>query len=88
MTDVSPKPVQVSDHAVLRFLERHHGIDVEHVRALIGQCCERGVEAGAPVVRVGKARFLLRGRVVVTCYPDGAGVNYDGMVDLIREAQP
>jgi hypothetical protein len=86
MTDAPSKSITVSDHAVLRFLERHHGIDVEHVRQLIGACCQRGVEAGAPVVRVGKARFLLRGRVVVTCYPDGAGVNYDGMVDLIREA--
>lgn len=84
MSKVIPT-IQVSDHAVLRYLERHHGIDVEQVRELIGQCCERGAKVGAPVVRVGKARFVLRGHVVVTCYPEGSSVNYDGMVDLIRE---
>ena len=58
--------VSVTDHAVLRYLERVHGVDVATVRASIAATCERGADAGASSVRLNKVRFVLRGRMVVT----------------------
>ena len=55
---------EVSDHAVLRYLERIVGLDIEGLRADIGQACQRS--AGAPCVRIGQARYIVRGSTVVT----------------------
>lgn len=86
MTDTSDNAVKVSDRALLRFLEHHRDIDVEQVRQQIATSCKRGAQAGAPVVRVGKARFLLRDHEVVGCLRKGARVTYQAMDRLIREA--
>src|SRR5271167_3613278 len=32
LEQLKAKPLRVSDHALLRYMERHHGIDVEEVR--------------------------------------------------------
>ncbi|WP_375590184.1 hypothetical protein ABWH89_04965 [Hoeflea alexandrii] len=59
-------PVPVTDHAVLRWLERACGIDVEAVRAAISGCCDRGVEARAQVIIVDQVKFVVVDGVIVT----------------------
>ncbi|WP_319519657.1 hypothetical protein [uncultured Martelella sp.] len=59
----------VTDHAVLRFIERVHGLDTEAIRAIIANRCEAGVRLGASAVIAENAKFILRGETVVTCYP-------------------
>ncbi|MBZ0164587.1 MAG: hypothetical protein K8H74_17975 [Notoacmeibacter sp.] len=76
--------VTVTDHAVLRYLERVCGIDVDAVRSAIASGCARGVEADAPVIRFGGARFLLRGAVVVTSLHDKTIVGHEAMTELIH----
>jgi hypothetical protein len=59
-----PHPV-VTDHAVLRYLERALGLDVEAVRAEVEARVETGLHHGAGKVVVGGMRYVLRdGRVV------------------------
>jgi hypothetical protein len=70
--------VVVSDHAVLRFLERVHGLDIEAVRAEIAWRAERGAAAaeviGEMQYRIVWPGFTLvvRGERVVTVIPDDA----------------
>lgn len=59
-------PVPVTDHAVLRWLERACGIDVEAVRAAISGCCDRGVDARAQVIVVDQVKFIVVDGVIVT----------------------
>jgi hypothetical protein len=63
-----PTP-SVTDHAVLRYLERAYDIPVEQARAEIARICQRGVEAGANYVTHGRLRYVLRGAAVVTVMP-------------------
>lgn len=62
-------PANVSDHAVLRYLERVQGFDVEEVRRQIAATCARGVELGALAVTSNGFRYTLRGDVVTTVMP-------------------
>jgi hypothetical protein len=52
--------VDVSDHAVLRWLERSQGLDVEAVRAMIAGKVMSAAELQACAVVVEKVRFILR----------------------------
>lgn len=56
----------VSDHALLRFLERRHGLDVEAIRADIRSLVETGVRYGASGVIADGIKFILRDETVVT----------------------
>lgn len=56
----------VTDHAVLRYLERAQGVDVEAARAAISDSVRRGVAAGAAFVTHGGLRFVIKGGYVVT----------------------
>lgn len=59
--------IPVSDHAVIRYLERVQGVDVEAIRAEIGRVCQSGVEyPGASGVVVGGFRFKIKEGVVTT----------------------
>ncbi|WP_238121976.1 MULTISPECIES: hypothetical protein [unclassified Xanthobacter] len=60
-----PSPT-VSDHAVLRELERRFGIDVEAVRRDIATRVRAAVAAGAVGVVADGLRYILRGSHVVT----------------------
>lgn len=62
---MTPKVV-VSDHAVLRYLERQWGVDVEGLRARIARDAQIGVEHGANAVNRGRLKFVLKGRFVAT----------------------
>ncbi len=76
--------VPVTDHAVLRFLERECGIDVDEVRRAIGEACTRGAAAGAPVVRIDRARFVLAGGKVVTVLGPFQTMGYGDYVKAMR----
>jgi hypothetical protein len=52
-------PVHVSDHAILRYLERAHGLDVDAVRRHIAGRCTTGAELGALTVIVEGVKFVL-----------------------------
>lgn len=59
----------VTDHAVLRWLERVQGVDIEGVRREIGQMADKGIVAGAcGVISHGMVLRIADG-VVVTVAP-------------------
>jgi len=63
------KPLHpVTDHAVLRYLERAEGVDVEGIRRMIGRRVDRAVAMGACGVQAGGITFRLERGVVVTVY--------------------
>tara|TARA_R110002020_G_scaffold185004_3_gene382485 strand:+ start:2229 stop:2486 length:258 start_codon:yes stop_codon:yes gene_type:complete len=55
-----PTIVSVSDHAVLRYLEREHGIDVDVVRAHLAAKAQPGAELGATAVQVERVKLVVR----------------------------
>lgn len=65
MTTRTPLP-SVPDHAVLRYLERKHNVDIEAIRRHIRELVTRGVEKNGDAVVVDGVKFVLRGNVVVT----------------------
>jgi len=62
-------PVPVSDHAVIRYLERVAGFDVEAVRDEIRRKVEPAVRAGACALNSEGYRYLIADGVVVTVTP-------------------
>ena len=61
------KPVtRVSDHAVLRYLERVMGIDIETHRDRIGRMVDRAAAAGASGVTIDGFCFKLHEGTVIT----------------------
>lgn len=51
--------IRVSDHAVLRWFEREHGIDIEHVRSHLSGIVANGAELGAVAVAIDNVKFVL-----------------------------
>lgn len=60
----------VTDHAVLRYLERHHGIDVEAIRAQLNvPGIDIAAAFGCATVKLGDgSRLKLKGDVACTCF--------------------
>jgi hypothetical protein len=61
----------VTDHAVLRYLERAHGLDVEFFRSHIATLTAAGVQHGATGVKVEGVNFVLQDETVVTVLEKG-----------------
>lgn len=59
----------VTDHAVLRHLERTHGIDVEAIRAELGHRVDAAVKAGAAATVAEGIRYVLLENTLVSCVP-------------------
>lgn len=58
---------QVSDHALVRFIERVHGIDLSSIKAhILTPRIVESVRAGASAVVVDGVKFIVRGGVLVT----------------------
>ncbi|MDJ1463426.1 hypothetical protein [Nitratireductor sp. GZWM139] len=53
------KSVHVTDHAVLRYLERAHGLDVEAVRRHLAGRVLRGARLGAVSVKIENVKLVL-----------------------------
>lgn len=60
-----PRPI-VTDHAVLRYIERKHGVDVAAIREHIAGLVARGVERKGNAVVVEGVKFVLKEHFVVT----------------------
>jgi len=74
MPTVEP-PLQVSDHAVVRWIERVHGIDMDAIRSRIvaemGKAVAMGKRVGQDTftVRAGSHKFVVKRGVIVTVLP-------------------
>lgn len=66
----SKEPVRITDHAVLRYLERAMGLNIEMVREHILQLCVAPAAFGAVCVRAEGLRFEIVGNSVVSVTPD------------------
>lgn len=66
---------RVTDHAVLRYLERAKGFDIEAVRRHIEDLCAGAIVAGATCVRAEGVKFEIAAGKVVTVTPGGSGPN-------------
>jgi hypothetical protein len=76
----SMKRIRVSDHAVLRWLERAEGLDVEKVRRKIRRLAYNAAEKGANAVKIGGVH------IVLDRYGDVTTVLAAEMVPFKREA--
>ena len=54
-----PTDVRISDHAVLRYLEREHGLDVGSVRTHLSQAAQPAAELGAIAVSIERVKLIL-----------------------------
>lgn len=58
--------VHVTDHALVRYLERVQGVDMERLRRQIGRSVDRGATLGAGQVKVDGVVYCLNGKTVTT----------------------
>lgn len=65
--------IRISDHAMIRFLERVGGLDVEAIRYAMARSLDEAARLGAAVVVIDGFRYILReddsGPVLVTVEP-------------------
>ena len=81
-----PPPLpSVTDHAVLRYLERAKGVDVHAVRRHIADLVRRGVEKQGDAVVVEGVKFVLVENRVVTTVPKNY-FRHEGKPCVKREA--
>lgn len=76
-----PALPRVTDHAVLRYLERVQGFDVETVRRKIAERCAAPMASGAVSLIFDGHRFEFSNGAVITVVP------YTGMANRTREAR-
>lgn len=77
--------IYVSDHAVLRYVQRVLGIDTEAIRSEIRVAVKNGVELGASGVRQGNTTYKLTGQTVVTVLEKAASVRRRSRKQLMQE---
>jgi len=63
-------PLRVTDHAVLRYLERAMGFNIDIVREHIASVCAGPAAVGAVCVRAENVRFEIVNNTVTTVTPD------------------
>ena len=57
----------ISDHAILRYIERVHGIDVESLRdGILTRQVEDAIRSGASAVKLADCTLVVKGMTVVT----------------------
>lgn len=71
MFNTNKEPVRVSDHCVLRYLERAMDFNIDLVREHIASICGTPAAIGANCVRAEGLRFEISMNVVTTVRPDG-----------------
>lgn len=68
--NASAQVVHITDHAILRFLERAYGLDVESVRAEMARGLQPAIDFGCSTVICHGVRLQIRdGNTVVTALP-------------------
>lgn len=61
--------VKISDHALVRWLERAHDIDMEHFRGLLEKLAEPYAKLKVAHVEVGGVWFVFQGDTLATVTP-------------------
>lgn len=56
----------VSDHALLRYIERVHGIEIEEIRSWLLEKADAAIRLGAYAVQLQDCRLVIKGATVVT----------------------
>ena len=56
----------VTDHAIVRYLERQWGVDIAGLKGRIGRRADLGLDSGASAVNVDGLRFVIDNGKVVT----------------------
>lgn len=87
MIQPSKVPVVVSDHAVLRYLERAMGLNIDLVREHILSICGDAASIGAVCVRAEGLRFEIDGNRICTVTPDHITPNRTGQELAMRRAR-
>lgn len=64
------KPLTVSDHALVRWIERGHGIDLEDVREELAGALRSHHDMGCSNIPVGGMWAVVRNDVVITVVMD------------------
>ena len=85
MRQPSKVPLIVTDHAVLRYFQRHYGFDMELVRTHIASVCADAAAFGAVCVRAEGLRFQIADNKVVTVTPDSQIPNRTGQEAAMRK---
>ena len=70
MNAPSKEPVRVTDHAIVRYLERAMGLNIDLVREHILTICGGAAAFGAVSVRAEGLRFEINRGKIVTVTPD------------------
>ncbi len=71
-TKPAPAP-KVSDHALLRFIERVHGVDIEAIRSsIMSSRIVEAIKLGATSVTVDGVKMIVRDGVIITVVRKGA----------------
>lgn len=68
--NLSKEPIRVTDHAVVRYLERAMGLNVDVVREHILAVCGGAAAFGAVSVRAEGLRFEIKNGAICTVTPD------------------
>lgn len=76
MSDAKP---HITDHAIVRYLERKEGVDVKALRSVIAKRVAKGVELGADRVHHDGITYQLTGHVVTTCVEKNKPSVHTGM---------
>lgn len=87
MIEMSKGPVIVTDHALVRYLERAMGLNVELVREHILTICGDAAAFGAVCVRAEGLRFEIDGNRICTVTPDHVTPNRTGQELAMRRAR-
>jgi transposase len=68
------RPPQVSDHAVLRYLERHYQIDIDQIRKeILTPAVRQAMAMGACSVKIGRDKLIIQRNTIVTYWKPGDG---------------
>ena len=70
MKEPSKEPVRVTDHAVIRYLERAMGLNIEIVREHIASLCTAPAAFGATALRAEGVKFEIVNGTVISVVPD------------------
>lgn len=74
--------VHVSDHAIVRWLERVEGFDFSKLRVDLGRAGAVGVSYGAKIVVVAGGKLIVENDVVVTVVARDAGETRPDVVEI------
>ncbi len=84
------KKPEISQHALLRYLERHYGLDLDAVRdEMLSAPVRAAIKSGAASVKIGGMKFLITNHVVTTAVKPSQHPDYcqGKNVGLHRRAQ-